>query len=171
MDGARRNKLTETIPTTTRNQNDIDGMRRSYYEAIDVIIRSINERFEQDDLALLMTIEQILVRSMMERGFPIDDLTHPSIDKEKLRVQLDDLPTVRGLYNVDRKKKIASVSRISTIAEIFNSLPEAKQQCSEVHKMIKLYYTVPLTSSTCERTFSAMQDLKPGFEQIQGQTI
>ena len=59
--GQEENMLTETIPTT-RNQNDIDGMRRSYYEAIDVIIRSINERFEQDDLALLMTIEQILVR-------------------------------------------------------------------------------------------------------------
>ena len=107
-----------------------------------------------------MTIEQILVRSMIDRGFPIDDLTHPSIDKEKLRVQLDDLPTVLGLYNVGRKKKIASISRISTIAEIFNSLPAAKQRCSEVHKVIKLYYTVPLTSSTCERKFSAMRRLK-----------
>ena len=123
-----------------------------------MIIQSINKRFKQDDLALLMTIEQILVRSMMERGFPIDDLMHPSIDREKLRVQLDDLPTV--IYNVDRKKKIASVSRISTIAEIFNSFPTTKQQCSKVDKMIKLYYTVPFTSSTCERTVSAMWRLK-----------
>ena len=62
------NMLTETIPATT-NQKSIDGMHRSYYQAIDVIIRrrSINGRFEQDDLALLMTIEQILdlVRPMM----------------------------------------------------------------------------------------------------------
>ena len=96
--------------------------------------RSINGRFEQDDLALLMTIEQILMRSMMERGFQIDDLTHPSIDKEKLRVQLDDLPTVLGLYNVATKKKIASVSRISTIAEIFNSLPVQSSNSSRSTK-------------------------------------
>ena len=62
----------------------------------------------------------------MERGFPNDDLAHPSIDKEKLKVQLDDMSTVLGLYNVDRKKKIASVSRISTIAEISNSLTCSK---------------------------------------------
>ncbi|CAB3988472.1 zinc finger MYM-type 1-like [Paramuricea clavata] len=110
-------------------------------------------------------LEQILLRSMFEtRGFPIDrmidNLTHALIDKEKLRTQLDDLPTILGLYNVEKKKKITSISRISTIADIFNSLPSAKKQCLEVHTMIKLYYTMPLTSASCERTFSAMRRLK-----------
>ena len=65
------------------------------------------------------------------------------------------------MYNGDRKKKITSISRVSTIAEFFNSMPAAKKQCSEVHKLIKLYYTyIPLTSASCESTFSAMRRLK-----------
>ena len=39
-------------------------------------------------------------------------------------------------------------------------MPAAKKQCSEVHKLIKLYYTIPLTSASCERTFSVMRRLK-----------
>ena len=87
----------------------------------------------------------------------MDTLTHALIDKDKLRMQLDDLPTILGLYNVKQKRKITSISRISTIAEIFNSMPLAEKQCSEVHKIIKLYYTVPFSSKSCKRTFSAMR--------------
>ena len=39
-------------------------------------------------------------------------------------------------------------------------MPSAKLQCPEVHRMIKLYKTVPLSSSTCERSFSVMRRLK-----------
>ena len=171
-DGARKRKvpswmesgdsmLTEMLHTTvTVHSGSIGDMRQSYFEAIDVIVESINRKFEQEDLTLIKTIGQILLRSMIERGYPIDTLEHVLINKDKLRVQLDDLPTILGMYNVDRKKKITSISRVSTIAEIFNSMPAAKKQCSEVHKLIKLYYTIPLTSASCERTFSAMRRLK-----------
>ena len=120
--------LTETLHTTwTVHSGSIGDMRQSYFEAIDVIVESINRRFEQEDLTLIKTIEQILLRSMIERGYPIDTLEHALINKDKLRVQLDDLPTILGMHNVDRKKKITSISRVSTIAEIFNSMPIATE--------------------------------------------
>lgn len=68
-------------------------------------------------------------------------VTSALIDKEKLRVQLDHLPTILGLYNAENKKKITAITRISTIAEIFSTMPSTKEQCLEVHKVIKLYYT------------------------------
>ena len=153
--------LTEMLHTTgTVHSGNIGDMRQSYFEAIDVIVESINRRFEQEDLTLIKTVEQILLRSMIERGYSIDTLEHALINKDKLRVQLDDLLTILGMYNGDRKKKITSISRVFTIAEIFNSMPATKKQCSEVHKLIKLYYTILLTSASCERTFSAMRRLK-----------
>ena len=152
--------LTEMLHTIgTVHSGSISDMCQSYFEAIDVIVESINIGFEQD-LTSIKTIEQILLRSMIERGYPIDTLEHALINKDKLRVQLDDLPTTLGMYNVDRKKKITLISRVSTIAEIFNPMPAAKKQCSEVHKLVKLYYTIPLNSASCERTFSAMRRLK-----------
>ena len=117
-DGARKRKvlrwmesgdsmLTEMLHTAgTVHSGSIGDMCQSYFEAIDVIVESINRRFEQEDLTLIKTIEQVLLRSMIERGYPIDTLEYALINKEKLRVQLDDLPTILGMYNVDRKKKI-----------------------------------------------------------------
>ena len=91
-DGARKRKvprwmesgdsmLTETLHTTgTVHSGSIGDMRQSYFEAIDVIVESINRRFEQEDLTLIKTIEQILLRSMIERGYPIDTLEHALIN-------------------------------------------------------------------------------------------
>ncbi len=134
-------------------------MRRSYYEAIDAILTGLNERFEQEDLSLLKSIEQILLSAMKKRGVPLSGLTSSFIDKENLKTQLDNLPTIIGLYNVEQKK-ITETTRISTIAQIFNAIPSAKKQCSEVHKLIMLYYTVPLASASCECAFSCMRQLK-----------
>ena len=126
--------------TGTVHSGSIGDMRQSYFEAIDVIFES-----------------------MIEREYPINTLEHALIDKDKLRVQLDDLPTILGMHNVDRKKKITSISRVSTIAEIFNSMPAAKKQCSEVHKLIKLYYTIPFTSAPLNARLALYVDLKLGY--------
>ena len=135
-------------------------MRRSYYGAIDAIVTSLEERFEQEELTLLASIEKILLTAMKERGISLAGLTTSVVDKEDLKTQLDNLPTIVGLYNMEQKKKLTEITRISTIAQIFNAMPSAKKQCSEVHKLIMLYYTVPLASASCERTFSAMRRLK-----------
>ena len=82
------------------------------------------------------------------------------LDNEPLEGQLISLPTILGLYNAECKSKIKSATHVSTLAEVFNAMPAAKIHCSEVHKMLKLYYTIPLTSATCERSFSAIRRLK-----------
>ena len=150
---------TDRLPTTWSTTSNAE-MRRAYFQAIDVIVSSITDRFEQRDLSLLKSIEQILFQSIKQRGVSPSSLTNDLINKDKLATNLDDLPTILGLYNVQHKQKVKEVSRISTIAEIFNAMPSAKHQCSEVHKLLKLYYTVPLSSASCERSFSAMRRLK-----------
>ena len=147
-------------PDTSSYNPNTEQMRRSYYAAIDAILTSLNDRFEQEDLSLLKTIEQILLNATKTRGVSLDGLTSSLVDKDALKIQLDDLPTILGLYNIEQKTKITEVTQISTIAEIFNAMPSAKKQCSEVHKLIMLYYTVPLASASCERTFSCMRRLK-----------
>ena len=153
--------LTEMLHTKgTVHRRSIGEMRQSYFEEIDVIVESINRMFEQEDDHFDKDHRANLVRALIERGYPLDTLEHALTNKDKLRVQLDDLLTILGMYNVHRKKKTTSISRVSTIAEIFTSMPAAKKQCSEVHKLIKLYFTIPLTSASCERTFNAMRRLK-----------
>jgi len=61
---------------------------------------------------------------------------------------------------MEAKKRITSISRISIIAEIFNSMSSAQKYCSVAHQVIRLHYTIPLTSVSSERSFSALRRLK-----------
>lgn len=78
------------------------------------------------------------------------------VNKDAVKIELDDLPTILGLYDVEHKTKIDEITQISTITEIFNTMSSAKKQCSEVYKHIMLYYTLPFASASCEQTFSCM---------------
>ena len=105
-------------------------------------------------------MEDVLLSSVKGRNVSLSNLVNGHLDNELLEGQLNNLPTILGLYNAECKNKIKSVTHFSTLAEVFNAMPAEKIQCSEVHKMLKLYYTIPLTSATCERSFSTMRRLK-----------
>ena len=55
--------------------------------------------------------------------------------------------------------KVRKVTSIRTVCEAIHSNQTYKLLASEVHKLLKLYLTVPKTSSTSERTFSVMKRL------------
>ena len=115
-------------PDTSSYNPNTEQMRRSYYAAIDAILTSLNDRFEHEDLSLLKTIEHVLLNATKTRGVSLDGLTSSLVDKDAVKIQLDDLPTTLGLYNIEQKTKITEITQISTIAEIFNSMPSAKKQ-------------------------------------------
>ena len=153
--------LTERLPASSTDCITCnDNLRKSFFEAIDAISSSLEQRFQQEDLSTLKRIEEVLLKSMKNRGVDLIILKCGFLDKEMVERQLDDLPTILGLYNAERELKITNVTRIGTVEDIFNAMPSAKLQCPGVHRMIKLYKTVPLSSSTCERSFSAMRRLK-----------
>ena len=105
-------------------------------------------------------MEDVVLSSVKGKNVSLSNLVNGHLDNEQLEGQLNSLPTILGLYNAECKNKIKSVTHVSTLAEVFNTMLAEKIQCSEVHKMLKLYYTIPLTSATCERSFSAMRKLK-----------
>ena len=64
------------------------------------------------------------------------------VNKDAVKIELDDLPTILGLYDVEHKTKIDEITQISTITEILNEMSSAKKQCSEIHKHIMLLYHI-----------------------------
>ena len=100
-------------------------MRSSFYGAIEAVIVSLTDKFDQGDFSLGKIIDEMLLDSMKERSISIANLKN-DLNKELLRTELDDIPTIIGLYNADKTKKITSVTRISTITEIFSSMPSMK---------------------------------------------
>ena len=55
---------------------------------------------------------------------------------------------------------IKRVTSIHTICNVMSSTPLAKELLSQVHRLLLLYLTVPVTKSTSERTFSALRRVK-----------
>jgi hypothetical protein len=55
---------------------------------------------------------------------------------------------------------IKQITKISTVCEILNACQIGKQMFKEYHKLLKLYLTIPVTTATVERTFSALNRIK-----------
>ena len=54
---------------------------------------------------------------------------------------------------------VQKVTSVHTVCEAMNTSNAYKSMLSEVHKLLRLYLTISITSSTSERTFSAMKRL------------
>lgn len=133
-----------------------------YYEALDITVAEIKRRFEPKTLQVLNEIENILIPSC--NGLP---LKHPSsefaemynedIDFERLKPQLLMLPELVKVSNAGIVKEVTS---INTLCDLINGASVGKAMFSEIHKLLLLYLTTPLTSASAECTFSTLRRLK-----------
>ena len=59
-------------------------------------------------------------------------------------------------------QRIKKITKVSTICEVMNSsnLGKSMFEFTEVHKLLTIYLTVPMTSGTAERIFSSLRRLK-----------
>ena len=78
----------------------------------------------------------------------------------KLRMQLSLLPDVLKTGNLDYKMGIKTVTKISTVCQLFETCKFPKTMLEEVHKLLRLYLSIPMTSATAERIFSTLRRLK-----------
>ena len=56
--------------------------------------------------------------------------------------------------------EVRQVTNIPTMCEAFNKTPVTETLLGEVHKLLRMYLTLPVATATSERTFSALRRLK-----------
>ena len=153
----------EIVNSCTNHLNQVENLKSEYIESIDVIKDSLSARFAQDDLDTLMAIETILIKAINghELDVSLDVLKCFKIINIKiLENELKELPTFLKIFNQESSMKIKNFTMISTICDIMNMRPSFKRCNEEIHKLLLLYATMPLSSATAERTFSVMRRLK-----------
>ena len=79
---------------------------------------------------------------------------------DRLSVHLKMLPDIIKRHGEITGIPIKKVTNIHTIRYCMNETPSAKDLCSKVHHLLQVFLTIPATTSTSERTFSAMRRLK-----------
>ena len=79
------------------------------------------------------------------------------IDVEHLKVQLSMLP---DMIKTAINGSIKRVTNVRTIADAMMQSEIYQSMLCEVHKVLLLYFTFPVTTSTAERSFSSLRRIK-----------
>ena len=138
--------------------------KQQYFEALDILINELQRRFQQRSLSVLHEIEDIIIKSC--NGVvvkPSDEIIakyKSDINFERLLPQLAMMPELLKAANEENSTEIKEVTSMGIVCDMMNGTSIGKVMFSEVHQLIRLYLTVPMTSATAERTFSTLRCLK-----------
>ena len=80
------------------------------------------------------------------------------VDKDRLVSQLTMVSDM--IKNAFEHLPVKTVTSVRTIAEGMNQSDIYKRMLAEVDKMLKIYFTFPVTTATAERSFSSLRRLK-----------
>ena len=136
--------------------------RHSYYEILDPAAGEIERRFTHDDLKIVTQIEELLINA---GNGVLNDSFDPSlhiylendIDLERLKTHLS---LVKDMVQNVGDNEITRVTSVRTISDAMNTSTIYKSMLSEVDKLLKLYYTFPVTTASSERSFSSLRRIK-----------
>ena len=86
---------------------------------------------------------------------------YKDLDKQCLVIQLRMIPELVRAYNERNPSTIIrQVTNLRTLCEMMNNVTSSKTMFSEVCTLLHTVLTIPVTTSTAERTFSILRYLK-----------
>ena len=127
-------------------------------EACTIIDEQLQTQFDRKNLGPISEMEKALLAAANKENY------NPNVKQLKSSVYcqnviLPDLarhmPMVYDI--VKRMLPVKRVTTVRTICEALNSSSICKEMLPSVHNLLRLYLTIPVTSATSERTFSALK--------------
>ena len=144
--------------------------RRLYFEAIDLVISGIKNRFDQPGYAIYRNLEALLLKAANNEDYSCElsealSFLESDIDKNDLTSQLLILQT-KFAAERQASKKITLIE----ILTFLRSLSEGQRAFfSQVCIIARLLLVLPSTNAVSERSFSAMRRLKTYLRSTMGQ--
>ena len=132
-----------------------DHYRAIYYEALDLILQCIDDRFDQAGYKMYSTLEALLIKGCKQIDHTnelscVRELYGGDIEYNNLEVQFQTIaPAVQNNVTLNE-----IVQYLANLSEQVRSL------YSEIVTIVKLILVMPATNATSERTFSAMRRIK-----------
>lgn len=137
--------------------------RQHYFQVMESLSGEITKRFEQKGFHVASQVESLIIDhsngTMCEIPEQMKEVYSRDLNWERLKIQLAMLPDLIESHNEDGLP-IKKVTTLRTLCDVLNSSALSKKMFSEVHSLLRLYYTLPVTSATAERTFSVLRRMK-----------
>lgn len=137
-----------------------DHYRRIYFEALDVIMATITERFDQPGYLVYKDLQTLLLDAANDKQFSeeafqtVRTLYAEDFDADVLKMQLSILQAEFT------KSKHSKPRTLQDIKEFISNLEGTRSLLSEVVKLITLVLVMPATNASSERSFSALRRVK-----------
>ncbi len=133
----------------------IDHYRRMYFEAIDLSIECISDRFDQQDYRIYSRLEHFLLKGCQEKAYDeelkvVRDVYKDDLNYSELEIQFKTLSA----------QLTGEVSLSSIVAYLKGLSEPARSLFSQVIILVKLLLVLPATNASSERSFSALRRLK-----------
>ena len=131
--------------------------RKHYYEAVDLAINCIKDRFNQKDFRTYAILQELLLKAAKNEPFEeelkeVIEFYEGDFDASLLRSQLsifaEDIPDIKDINFSDVLNYLRGLG------------PGMKRLISEVIRVAKLIVVCPATNATSERSFSALRRAK-----------
>ena len=144
-----------------------DYFRIQYFEVLDLVAGEISRRFNQKSLALPLAVEELLVTAVNHDDKAVVlvpeivvEAYSRDVNVKKLQRQLQMLPDLLASYKETQNLKSLKVTSVRTVSDMLIKVPVAQEMFSEVDKLVRLYFTIPITTATAERSFSTLRRIK-----------
>lgn len=145
--------------------------KQQYFEALDLIINCIFNRFDQPGYKIYSSLENILLKSCRNEG--IEDIMNEVCAFYKNDFDKDLLCTQLQTFSAHFQKNYVGEVSTSTIFDLkkyFSSLSTSQVDLiSQVSRLMQLVLVMPATNATSERSFSALRRVKSYLRSTMGQ--
>ena len=121
--------------------------------------------FEQLDLCTIKEVENLLVNAVNSRNIEpifsqvVLNFLEKDVDPDRLKIQLLMLPDMIKTAFAG-EVPVKKVTNVRIIASAMEQSDIYKEMLSEIDKILKIYFTFPVTSATAERSFSSLRRIK-----------
>ena len=146
--------------------------RQLYYEAIDSIVSSLKDRFDQPGYGVYCRLEELLIKASCKEDFKasfdfVCSFYKDDFDSDLLCAQLKTF----GLdFQAYKEQTTVLKPTIFDIRDYFKSLSHAQRQLlDQVCRAVQLILVMPATNATSERSFSALRCVKGYLRSTMGQ--
>jgi hypothetical protein len=142
--------------------------RVTYYELVDVLVEELKSRFKDHEVSVLISMEYIFVGAYSDTEPAEDSLQNvitfcqSDIDERRLRNELK-------VYYSFVKQHISAIPRdpIVQLAQLL--IQSGLSVFPQVAQLLRLYFLVPVSSCSAERSFSCLRRLKTWLRNTMGQ--
>ena len=132
--------------------------RAQYFDAIDKVVTTIKDRFDQPDYKIYVNLEQVLLNGAADKNIDeslavLEEHYKSDFDFTQLKIQLETLST--SFTNSSTGLSLADV-----VEHLQNLNPGQRLLMSQVFKLAQYCLVNPASNATSERAFSAMRRIK-----------